>query len=81
VVALTTQRMKDPGQNTEASSCQVRVSRVTMAPRFTFWDSSVEWRGGEEAGNREKVVEAGRGKREGEGEERFSGVWEVGVTS
>merc|ERR1719487_2236593 len=31
-VALTTQRMKDPGQNTEASICQVRVSRATMAP-------------------------------------------------
>ena len=41
-VAFTTQRMKEPGQNTEASICQVKVSSATMAPRLVFWDSSVE---------------------------------------
>jgi hypothetical protein len=41
-VAFTTQRMNDPGQNTDASICQVKVSRDTIAPRFIFWDSSVD---------------------------------------
>ena len=46
-VALTTQRMKEPGQNTDASICHVKVSRETMAPRFSFWSSSVfGWLGG-----------------------------------
>jgi hypothetical protein len=34
--------MNDPGQNTDASICQVKVSRDTIAPRFIFWDSSVD---------------------------------------
>ena len=36
----TTQRMKEPGQNTDASICHVNVSSEVIAPRFSFSSAS-----------------------------------------